>query len=379
MQTYPYRFEARSYLRSRLPDYHVTELQDGQVDRLAIRDAAISTAQIEDASITAAKIGTAEIGTAQIDDASITTAKIADLAVTDAKIDTLAVGKLTAGTLSAAVVLSGSIKTATSGARVEITSAGIEAFDAVGTKTVDINAADGSASFSGEIKASSITEDVETTTGLLKTAASGWRVELGDSTYPIRYWDGTNTRFTVDNAGTVTAYNLEATATSSDAGLLVTAGAAGGTILEWQDETLGRLGYISADGGMELSMDDDVDLGVHRVSEAYPAVALYAKVTTLGPAIGFGGGFGAQDVFIYRDGASILRLAEGDTFRWGGAGSANKNELNEGDFIQLVSRGSRPSAPAGTANARIYIVTGTPNELRVRFTNGVEKVLANDS
>lgn len=68
------------------------------------------------------------IATAIIEDAAITNAKIDNLAVNDAKIASLDVGKLTAGTMSANVLISGTIRTATSGNRMEMTSAGIKMY-----------------------------------------------------------------------------------------------------------------------------------------------------------------------------------------------------------------------------------------------------------
>jgi hypothetical protein len=81
--------------------------------------------------------------------------------IDDAHISDLTVTKVTAGTLSAAVILAGSIKTATSGARVEIDSSGVRAYNSGGTETVDISS----------------------TTGLftLRSAASGARVEIDSS------------------------------------------------------------------------------------------------------------------------------------------------------------------------------------------------------
>lgn len=101
------------------------------------------------------------IGTAKLADAAITTAKINDLAVNDAKIGNLSVGKLTAGILSVAVTLSGSIKTAATGQRVEMDTAGLRIYNSGGTQTVGLNPATFSF-FLGEIR----------------TAASGQRMVI---------------------------------------------------------------------------------------------------------------------------------------------------------------------------------------------------------
>lgn len=85
-----------------------------------------------------------------IADAAITSAKIANLAVGDAQIGSVSAGKITAGSLVADVLLGARIKTADAGARVELNSAGLKAFDGAGTQTVSVNASDGSVDIVGQ-------------------------------------------------------------------------------------------------------------------------------------------------------------------------------------------------------------------------------------
>lgn len=80
---------------------------------------------------------------------SIATANIQNLAVNNAKIADLAVGKLTAGTLTANMTVSARIMTASTGARVELNSSGLQAFNSSGTQTVDIAASTGNATITG--------------------------------------------------------------------------------------------------------------------------------------------------------------------------------------------------------------------------------------
>jgi hypothetical protein len=75
------------------------------------------------------------VGTANIANASINNAKIANLAVDDAKIASLAAGKITTGTLAADVILGARIRTASSGARVDISGIGIEMYRSTGFRT----------------------------------------------------------------------------------------------------------------------------------------------------------------------------------------------------------------------------------------------------
>lgn len=75
------------------------------------------------------------------------------LLIDDAHISNLTVSKVTAGTILAAWLLAGSIKTAESGARVEIAGTGIQAYRADGLKTVDIDSATGDVDIIGRFEA----------------------------------------------------------------------------------------------------------------------------------------------------------------------------------------------------------------------------------
>lgn len=88
-------------------------------------------------------------GSAFIADASIINAKIANLAVDNAKIANMNVGKLTAGSLIADITLSARIKTANTGARVELNSSGLQAYNSSNVQTVNVAASTGSATFTG--------------------------------------------------------------------------------------------------------------------------------------------------------------------------------------------------------------------------------------
>jgi hypothetical protein len=124
-----------------------------------------------------------QLVTGDVADGVITTAKIANLAVNNAKISDLSVGKLTAGTMTVNMTVSGRIATSLTGARVEINSAGLQAFDAGGNQTVSVSSATGDAIL----------------TGRFRTGFSGARLEMTDTTdrttiyfYPPA---GTNTAF----------------------------------------------------------------------------------------------------------------------------------------------------------------------------------------
>jgi hypothetical protein len=83
----------------------------------------------------------------------------------DGDIAALNVGKLVAGTLSADITVAARIKTANTGARVELNSSGLQAYNSGGTQTVNVDAATGSAMFAGTFK----------------TGLSGQRIEIDSS------------------------------------------------------------------------------------------------------------------------------------------------------------------------------------------------------
>lgn len=74
------------------------------------------------------------------------------LLIDNAHISDLTVSKVTAGTIGATWIQGGTITTATSGARVELASSGLNAYNSGGTKTVEIKGSDGSATVTGVFK-----------------------------------------------------------------------------------------------------------------------------------------------------------------------------------------------------------------------------------
>ncbi|WP_030168917.1 hypothetical protein [Streptomyces sp. NRRL S-813] len=90
-------------------------------------------------------------------DAATATALLID----DAHISDLTVSKVTAGTINADWIVGASIKTATTGPRVELSSAGLLAYNSAGTQTVNVAAADGSATIVGQLKSGTAGKRVE--------------------------------------------------------------------------------------------------------------------------------------------------------------------------------------------------------------------------
>lgn len=140
-------------------------------------------------------------------DAASSTALLID----DAHISDLTVSKVTAGTISADFIVGARIKTADTGARVELNSGGIGAWNAAGTQTVAIAGADGSVSIVGQ----------------LKSGTSGKRIEINPtSTYlpEIRWYANTGSDYGYINAistGTDIALGMNSSAYDDGTGVEV--------------------------------------------------------------------------------------------------------------------------------------------------------------
>lgn len=141
-------------------------------------------------------------------DAATATALLID----DAHISDLTVSKVTAGTINADFIVGARIKTADTGARVELNSGGIGAWNAAGTQTVAIAGADGSVSIIGQLKSGTSGKRIEinptatllpeirfypntgTEYGYINALSSGTDVNLGMNSSP--YDDGSGTEVT---------------------------------------------------------------------------------------------------------------------------------------------------------------------------------------
>lgn len=185
------------------------KIQDLAVGSAAIAALAVGSAKIADAAILTAKIGDLQVTTAKMNDLAVTNAKIANLAVDNAKINDLDAVKITAGTINAARIAANSIdvdklttstlvsKTITLGAGgtlkigtapttgVLINDQGIRLYSG-GVVKVALDVA-GTASFEGNISASTITSSTLTSATInsgtitgttVRTAASGQRVAM---------------------------------------------------------------------------------------------------------------------------------------------------------------------------------------------------------
>jgi hypothetical protein len=109
----------------------------------------VATVQVEETTARHVKVIAVDITGNK--SAASTAASATALLIDDAHISDLTVTKVTAGTVSANWLLAASIRTAASGARVELNAAGLQAYNAGGTQTVSIASADGSVTLLGQI------------------------------------------------------------------------------------------------------------------------------------------------------------------------------------------------------------------------------------
>jgi hypothetical protein len=136
----------------------ITELREGLsipmarigdlvVGTAKIVDLSVTTAKINNLAVTEAKIANLAVTEAKIANLAVTTAKIDDLAVTNAKIDSCSISKLTAGNLDVIGTITslGKLRTAASGARIEITQTLIVGYNSSGVAQFYLQASDGKA------------------------------------------------------------------------------------------------------------------------------------------------------------------------------------------------------------------------------------------
>lgn len=139
---------------AKIADASITtaKIQDAAINSAKIQDAAITTAKIQDAAVGTAAIANAAISSAKIADAAITSAKIQDASITTAKIaQTLQSDNYSGTTAGWKIDRSGNIemnsgyfrgqidvRSATSGARLEMKNDSIKVYDSAGVLRVRI-------------------------------------------------------------------------------------------------------------------------------------------------------------------------------------------------------------------------------------------------
>jgi hypothetical protein len=164
----------------------------------------ITATQIDANTITATEIAADTITADEIAGTTITAAELAAGAVTAGKIDVSTLSAISAnlGTITAGTITGGLIQTATSGARVELATTGLNAYKADGTQTVDVNT-DGTFRF-GPSGGNNIAWDNSTITVTGDIIATG-NIEDGAITVPTvttgTSSDGSDVNLTVSTRG----------------------------------------------------------------------------------------------------------------------------------------------------------------------------------
>ena len=122
----------------------------GTASPLTIARAVFQTATASDSAFVSVYLDDVNLrpvgGSASIKDASIINAKIANVSA----------DKITVGTLNADVTVASRIKTADTGARVELNSLGLQAYDIFGNKTLEAKDSDGSLTMTGTLQSGSV-------------------------------------------------------------------------------------------------------------------------------------------------------------------------------------------------------------------------------
>lgn len=172
------------------------------------------------------------------------------LLIDDAHISDLTVSKVTAGQINADWIVGARIKTADTGSRVELNSAGLQAYNSGGTQTVNIAAADGSVSIIGQ----------------LKSGTSGKRIEINPTAalFPeIRFYANTGSNYSYINA-----FDNAATSASAAGIQMTTSALASGNFstvaMDETGATFGRYKYDATDdlyyatGGYSEAIDTQI-------------------------------------------------------------------------------------------------------------------------
>jgi hypothetical protein len=207
------------------------KLASSAVTAEKIANLAVGNAAIANGAITTAKIGTGQITNALIEDATIQNAKISTLdaakintgilnadriganSITATKLNVTSLSAITAdlGIVTAGTILGNSIFTSLTAPYVGFNTSGIIGVNASNFPTfvLDITGS-GQLGLTNPIQWDA--SGVVTVPGTLisgeiigktiKTAASGWRVEMDG--LGVKYWDGANTRFKLDDLGNAT-------------------------------------------------------------------------------------------------------------------------------------------------------------------------------
>jgi hypothetical protein len=156
---------------------------------------------------------------------------------------------------------------------------------------------------------------------------AGWRVEIGDPTYPIRFWDGSTSHFLLKDDGEIRAKSL----------VLEGTGLYGGESARFMDGA-NVVGVVGQSGVFHART-----LKVHSSENFSSGSDVTAGTVIVDGTINLGSGSALPDWLLSWQSANAARIANGDSLEWGGGTALAR--LDDGGYIQLTER-TNPATPA---------------------------------
>lgn len=208
-----------------------------------------------------------------------------------------------------------------------------------------------------DIVAGTVASDL-TITGLMSApSTSGWRVEIGNSTYPLRYWNGSTTIFSVDNGGNAVFSGALSGASGSFAGDLT-----GGSV-----SATGVL-YVGGPANANRIEIDGAAAGGRQIRFYFSGSGHIGRLAA-GSGYLYLTGPAASEELVVADGQVISRnelLTQGG-FR------VDNGSVSTGNKMRLRSTGSSPAAPP-TGYCEIFYdgLAGTNGKLKARNPTSVQ-------
>jgi hypothetical protein len=291
-----------------------------------------------------------QIDTLLVADAAITNAKIGLLAVNDANIATLNVGKLVAGTLSVDITVSSRIKTANTGARVELNSGGIGTWDSSGTQTVAIGAGDGSVNI----------------IGTLRSGPTGRRIEINPFATglpEIRFFPTTGSNYGFLNA------TASGDGTKAYTGLNMGQFTANGTTVSFRNyltDVSAALEMIRTD--TQAQWGGGIYVYANGVSATYTGTtrSAYMDIRDTYTSIGFDDASDANDSFTTWDNTGLIST----TGHYAGYVGASHNQAIFGGYINMGG-GSYGTVAVSYAATMLSTMIPIPNLYDTGSTRGM--------
>lgn len=244
------------------------KITNNTITALQIQNNTLTATQIANNTITATQIAGLTITSSEIADLTITGAKIAAATITASKITVSSLSALSAdlGTITAGTVTGATLRTAASGARVVMDTAGIRAYNASNVTQLDFDTATGNLTITGTLTTTS-SVPAAAITGQITAAQFGATIGGGNTltnsafehATPLTGWQLYNNALspapTLDTIvsggkyGTRVARLTNSTDTTGDMGLVTIVGTSSPAVEVGKTYTLSGYGQPSGSGG----------------------------------------------------------------------------------------------------------------------------------